>query len=101
MKNILARGGIEFLAVLLGISGSLWIDGNQENRKKKEHQDIILESIYNDIIQTEKFFKESTAKKHFPAIGDATLCGVIVECNIKTGLTNNIQSYIYGNQFRN
>ena len=35
MKNILARGGIEFLAVLLGISGSLWIDGNQENRKKK------------------------------------------------------------------
>ena len=59
MKNILARGGIEFLAVLLGISGSLWIDGNQENRKKKEHQDIILESIYNDIIQTEKFFKES------------------------------------------
>ena len=58
MKNILARGGIEFLAVLLGISGSLWIDGNQENRKKKEHQDIILESIYNDIIQTEKFFKD-------------------------------------------
>jgi len=26
LKNILARGGIEFLAVLLGISGSLWID---------------------------------------------------------------------------
>ena len=26
MKNIFARGGIEFLAVLLGLSGSLWID---------------------------------------------------------------------------
>ena len=26
MKNILARGGIEFLAVLLGITGSLYID---------------------------------------------------------------------------
>ena len=26
MKNILARGGIEFISVLLGISGSLWID---------------------------------------------------------------------------
>ena len=26
MKSILTRGGIEFLAVLLGISGSLWID---------------------------------------------------------------------------
>ena len=30
MKNILARGGIEFLAVLLGISGSLWIENNKE-----------------------------------------------------------------------
>ena len=59
MKNILARGGIEFLAVLLGISGSLWIDENQENRKQKEYQDTILKSIYNDIIQTENFFKES------------------------------------------
>tara|TARA_B100000959_G_scaffold12310_1_gene12205 strand:- start:2530 stop:3282 length:753 start_codon:yes stop_codon:yes gene_type:complete len=59
MKNLLARGGIEFLAVLLGISGSLWIDENQENRKQKEYQGTILESIYNDIIQTEKFFIES------------------------------------------
>jgi len=30
MKNILARGGIELLAVLLGITGSLWIDNNQK-----------------------------------------------------------------------
>ena len=30
MKNILARGGIEFLAVLLGISVSLWIDNNNK-----------------------------------------------------------------------
>ena len=26
MKNILARGGIEFLAVFLGIALSLWVD---------------------------------------------------------------------------
>ena len=38
MKNILARGGIEFLAVLLGISGSLWIDQNQEVRQKKKYE---------------------------------------------------------------
>ncbi len=31
MKNILARGGIEFLAVLLGITISLWIDKNNQN----------------------------------------------------------------------
>ena len=46
-------------------------------------------------------FLKKNSTKHFPAIGDATLCGVIVECNIKTGLASNIQSYVYGNQFNN
>ena len=59
MKKLLARGGIEFLAVLLGISGSLWIDQSQDLHKQNNYQRTILESIYNDIIQTEKFFKES------------------------------------------
>ena len=35
MKNILARGGIEFLAVLLGISGSLYIDDLQNQNEMK------------------------------------------------------------------
>ena len=34
MKNILARGGIEFLAVLLGITASLWIDKNQNENER-------------------------------------------------------------------
>ena len=46
-------------------------------------------------------FLKKNSTKHFPAIGDASLCGVIVECNIETGLANSIQSYIYGNQFKN
>ena len=33
MKKILARGGIEFIAVLLGISGSLWIDNNKDTKE--------------------------------------------------------------------
>ena len=57
MKNILARGGIEFLAVLMGISGSLWIDENQEIRQKKEYERILLNSIYSDINQTVKFLE--------------------------------------------
>ncbi|MDC1032247.1 hypothetical protein OAQ57_01255 [Candidatus Marinimicrobia bacterium] len=37
MKNILARGGIEFLAVLLGITLSLWIDNiNKQSELDKE-----------------------------------------------------------------
>jgi len=47
-----------------------------------------------------KFLKKNS-KKHFTAVGDATLCGVIVECNIETGLAKNIKSYIYGDQLLN
>ena len=32
MKTILARGGIEFLAVLMGISASLWIENNNKEK---------------------------------------------------------------------
>ena len=33
MKNILARGGIEFLAVFLGIALSLWVDDYRESKE--------------------------------------------------------------------
>ena len=39
--------------------------------------------------------------KHFPAIGEATLSGVIVDCNIETGLAKNVESYIFGGQLKN
>jgi hypothetical protein len=44
MKNILTRGGIEFLAVLLGISGSLWIDNYS---KEKEIHIALNQDISN------------------------------------------------------
>ena len=43
-------------------------------------------------------FMKKDSVKHFPAKGDATLCGVIVDCNIETGLANKIESYIFGGQ---
>ena len=58
---------------------------------------------YNSVIGMNKdnslnrFMKEDSIK-HFPAKGDATLSGVIVDCNIETGLANNIQSYIFSGQ---
>ena len=58
MKNILARGGIEFIAVLLGITSSLWIDENRKARDLNEKQVMILEAVYEDIVQTENFIKE-------------------------------------------
>ena len=47
-----------------------------------------------------KFLKKDSVK-HFPAIGDACLSGVIVECNLKNGLAKKIVSYIYGDQLGN
>ena len=61
---------------------------------------------YNSVIgmnaenSLNRFLKKKSAK-HFPAIGDATLCGVIVECDIHTGLATNIESYVFGAQLKN
>ena len=61
---------------------------------------------YNSVIgmnaenSLNRFLKKDSVK-HFPAVGDATLCGVIVECNIITGLANKIESYIFGAQLKN
>ena len=46
-------------------------------------------------------FMKKDSIKHFPAIGDATLSGVIVDCNIETGLADKIDSYIFGGQLNN
>ncbi len=61
---------------------------------------------YNSVIgmnaenSLNRFLKKNSVK-HYPAIGDATLCGVIVECDIQTGLANNIESYVFGAQLKN
>ena len=46
-------------------------------------------------------FMKKDSVKHFPANGDCTLCGVIVECNKETGLANKVESYIFGEQLKN
>ena len=44
-------------------------------------------------------FMKKDSVKHFPAKGEATLSGVIVDCNIETGLATSIKS-IYGGQLK-
>ena len=46
-------------------------------------------------------FMKKDSIKHFPAEGEATLSGVIVDCNIETGLANKVESYIFGGQLNN
>ena len=47
MKNILAKGGIEFLAVLIGITSSLWIDdySTSLNDKKQGKEALVNISV--------------------------------------------------------
>jgi metallophosphoesterase (TIGR00282 family) len=61
-----------------------------------DYNSVIGMNIENSL---NKFLKKNSTK-HFPAIGDATLSGVIVECDINTGLANNIESYICGGQLK-
>tara|TARA_B100000963_G_scaffold322237_1_gene306141 strand:+ start:1301 stop:2104 length:804 start_codon:yes stop_codon:yes gene_type:complete len=61
---------------------------------------------YNSVIgmnkenSLNKFMKKDSAK-HFPADGEATLSGVIVDCDIKTGLATKVKSYIFGGLLKN
>lgn len=49
MKNTLARGSIEFVAVLLGITLSLWVDENRVNNNAEKEFQADLLSIYNEL----------------------------------------------------
>ena len=47
-----------------------------------------------------KFLKKE-ALKNFPANGEASLSGVIVDCEINNGLAKNIESFIFGGSLKN
>ena len=46
-----------------------------------------------------KFFKKSNLP-HTPAVGFATVCGVIVEANYENGLAKNVSSFIHGEKIK-
>ena len=47
-----------------------------------------------------RFFKKESTK-HFPAKGEASLSGVLVQANPKNGLANKINSFIFGGELKN
>jgi len=46
-------------------------------------------------------FLKKDSKKHYPAEGEATLSGLIVECDASNGLANKVEPYIYGGELKN
>jgi metallophosphoesterase (TIGR00282 family) len=64
--------------------------------------DIGMCGDYNSVIgmnkenSIKKFFKDKDAIKHFPADGEGTLSGIIVETNTETGLAKDVTRLIDG-----
>jgi 2',3'-cyclic-nucleotide 2'-phosphodiesterase len=64
--------------------------------------DIGMCGDYNSVIgmnkenSIKKFLKDKNAVKHFPADGEGTLSGLIVETNAETGLAKNVMRLIDG-----
>jgi metallophosphoesterase (TIGR00282 family) len=64
--------------------------------------DIGMCGDYNSVIGMNKensikrFFKDKNATKHFPAEGEGTLSGVIVETDLETGLAKKVTRLIVG-----
>ena len=48
-----------------------------------------------------KFFKDPSAKKHFPALGEATISGLMVIANEETGLAKKVQPIVLGETLEN
>ena len=58
---------------------------------------------YNSVIGMDKEnslnrFMKKNSIKHFPAEGEASVCGVIVSCNPNNGLAENIKTFIFGGE---
>ena len=48
-----------------------------------------------------RFFKDSSAKKHYPALGEATIAGLMVTADTKTGLAKKVEPIIVGKYLEN
>ena len=62
MKNIFARGGIEFLAVLLGISGSLWLDDRSTFTQERKYEIEAYQRLSNALTLDMEGLKEDAKK---------------------------------------
>jgi hypothetical protein len=62
MKNLLARGGIEFLAVLLGISGSLWMENNRQIKLEDEQIYNTLYSLKEELVTLNEYSERYKSK---------------------------------------
>jgi hypothetical protein len=81
-------------------------DGRILNKGTAYLTDAGMCGDYNSVIgmnaenSINKFNKKESIK-HFPAEGEASLCGVIIEANPANGLANSVSSFIFGGELKN
>ena len=69
--------------------------------------DVGMCGDYNSVIgmnrdnSLKKFFKDPTAKKHYPALGEGTISGLMVVADNKTGLANKVEPIVLGKNLEN
>jgi hypothetical protein len=69
--------------------------------------DIGMCGDYNSVIgmnrdnSLKKFFKDSSATKHYPSLGEATISGLMVIADNETGLANKVEPIILGKCLEN
>ena len=72
------------------------------NKGTAYQTDIGMCGDYNSVIGMNKenaimkFLNDDKAQRHFPAVGQSTLSGIIVEGDAETGLAKKIEQFLYG-----
>ena len=80
-------------------------DGRVLNKGTAYLTDAGMCGDYNSVIgmnaenSINRFYKRKSIK-HYPAEGEASLCGAIIEANPKNGLASNISQFIFGGQLQ-
>ena len=69
--------------------------------------DVGMCGDYNSVIgmnrdnSLKKFFNDPSAKKHYPALGEATISGIFVVADDETGLAKKVEPIILGGSLEN
>ena len=98
MKNILARGGIEFLAVLLGITLSLYIDQQIEESATVKTEKSLLSDLQVSLNQDIDYAQD--VLKDMRASIDAQEILINFECNEVENLSQKELGAIFGTVVR-
>tara|TARA_X000000950_G_C13887662_1_gene649543 strand:+ start:844 stop:1557 length:714 start_codon:yes stop_codon:yes gene_type:complete len=91
VKNILAKGGVEFLAVFLGIALSLWVDEYQKTKESKKLSNQILNRLYKNL-EADSTDGLWNKKAHDLVMDSGDF--ILNWCNTNNGLNDSIEIHL-------